>query len=89
MEPTRSITFTVSGCTVECGPGQTLLEAAESAGIPMPSSCRDGTCGKCRTRLLEGRVEMRHQGGILQRYIDLGYVLACCSRPLTDLVVER
>ncbi len=89
MDPDRLVTFAVSGLTVRCAAEQTLLEVAEAAGIPMPSSCRDGTCGKCRTRLLSGRVDMRHQGGILQRHIDLGYVLSCCSRPLTDVVLER
>ncbi len=89
MDEGKSVTFTVSGCTVRCGPDQTLLEVAEAAGIPMPSSCRDGSCGKCRARVLEGRVDMRHHGGILPRHIDLGYVLTCCSRPLTDVVLER
>lgn len=89
MATAKSVTFSISGCTVECRPEQTLLEAGEAAGVPLPSNCRDGNCGKCRAKLLAGKVDMRHQGGILQRHIALGYILTCCSRPLTDVVIER
>ena len=89
MAAAKTVTFTVSGCTVSCAPEQTLLEAAEAAGIPMPCACRDGHCGKCRAKLLEGEVDMRPNGGILPRHVALGYVLTCCSRPLTDIMIER
>ena len=87
--PTARVTFSVSGCTVECRPDQTLLEVGEAAGLPLPSNCRDGACGKCRARLLSGRVDMRQQGGLLARHAELGYILTCCARPLTDVVIER
>jgi hypothetical protein len=32
---------------------------------------------------------MKHQGGIRQREIDAGMVLLCCSKPTSDLVVDR
>ena len=89
MASARSVTFSLCGRTVACRPDQTLLEAGEAAGVALPADCRDGTCGKCRARLLAGEVDMRHQGGILQRHIALGYILTCCSRPLTDVVLER
>lgn len=89
MSTARSVTFSISGCTVECGADQTLLEAGEAAGIALPSQCRDGTCGKCRAKLLAGEVDMQHQGGLLPRHRALGYILTCCSRPLTDVVIER
>ncbi len=37
---------------------------------------------------LSGEVEMNHNGGILDEEIEEGYILACCSRPLTDVKVE-
>ena len=55
----------------------------------LPSSCTKGLCGTCKSRLVSGKVEMKHQGGIRQREIDQGMVLLCCSKPLTDLVVDR
>lgn len=89
MTRTKTVTFTTSGCTVECLPDQTLLEAAETVGVPLPSSCRGGACGKCRAKLLCGRVDLQHEGGLLPRHIELGYLLICRSRPLTDVVIER
>ncbi len=55
----------------------------------LPSSCTRGLCGTCKSKLLSGEVAMQHQGGIRQREIDQGMVLICCSKPLSDLVIER
>jgi ferredoxin len=84
-----SVTFTQSERTVRCRTDQSLLAAAESAGLPPPFSCREGKCDTCRSRLLAGELDMRHAGGIRQRQIDLGDILLCCSRPLSDLVIQR
>ncbi|MFB9074800.1 2Fe-2S iron-sulfur cluster-binding protein [Citricoccus parietis] len=35
------------------------MEAAEKAGLPVISSCKEGTCGTCETPVLEGSVEHR------------------------------
>lgn len=68
---------------------QTLLQAAQIAGVRMPSSCSNGVCGTCKTRMTSGSVEMKHNGGIRQREIDQGWILPCCSRPLSDIALER
>ncbi len=83
------VEFTRSRRHVECGPGTFVLDAARAAGLKLPSSCTKGMCGTCKCRLVSGQVDMQHQGGIRQREIDAGMVLICCSRPLSDLVVER
>ncbi|WP_299050618.1 hybrid-cluster NAD(P)-dependent oxidoreductase [uncultured Nocardioides sp.] len=77
-----------TGRTVVCGPGDTVLDAVTAAGVMLRSSCRQGLCGTCKISLVEGEVDMRHQGGIRQREIDVGRILPCCSRPLTDLVLD-
>lgn len=46
-----------SGVTVDVGPQQTLLEAAEAGGVEIASSCRAGVCMTCRTCLVEGEVD--------------------------------
>lgn len=84
-----NVEFAKSGRTVTCSPGQKLLEAARLAGLRLPSSCTKGICGTCKSRLVAGEVHMVHGGGIRQREIDQGFILPCCSTPLTDLVVER
>ena len=85
----HAVTFSKSGRTVACRSDQTILSAAESAGLPLAFSCREGRCGTCRTRMVSGTVDMRHAGGIRQRQIELGDILVCCSRPLSDIVLEK
>ncbi|MBV4477144.1 PDR/VanB family oxidoreductase [Pseudomonas botevensis] len=48
-----------SGVTLEVGPGQTLLEALEDAGLDPVYDCRRGECGVCALDVLEGDVEHR------------------------------
>lgn len=86
---TFSVQFAKSGRTIQCPASATVLDAARAAGLRLPSSCTKGMCGTCKSRLVSGRVEMHHAGGIRQREIDAGMVLLCCSRPLQDLVVDR
>lgn len=68
---------------------QTVLASAKKAGIRLPSSCSNGVCGTCKSKLVSGSVEMNHNGGIRQREIDAGMFLPCCSKPRSDLVVDR
>ena len=86
---TFSVEFRKSGRTVECGAGSFVLASAKAAGMRLLSSCTKGLCGTCKSRLVSGQVDMKHQGGIRQREIDQGMILICCSKPLTDLVVDR
>jgi ferredoxin len=66
----------------------TVLSAARKAGVAIPSSCSQGICGTCKTKVLEGTVEMQHNGGIRDREVQKGFRLLCCSRPTSDLVLE-
>jgi ferredoxin-NADP reductase len=85
---THSLEFRRSGRTVVSDSASTILEAAASAGLILPSSCREGVCGTCKSTLVSGNVQMNHQGGIRRREIDQDKILLCCSIPLTDLVVD-
>jgi ferredoxin-NADP reductase len=86
---TFKVEFTKSRRSIECGADTTVLAAAREAGMRPPSSCTQGKCGACKCRLVSGTVDMKHAGGIRQREIDQGMILICCSRPTSDLVVER
>jgi ferredoxin-NADP reductase/ferredoxin len=70
-------------------PGETLLAAAQRAGVPIPFSCRVGGCGTCRCRLLEGRVHERSESAYLltDEEIARGVILACQSEPRGDVRV--
>ncbi|MEV5350188.1 PDR/VanB family oxidoreductase [Streptomyces achromogenes] len=48
-----------TGVTVAVPPDTSVLRAVEEAGVPVLSSCREGTCGTCETTVLDGRVDHR------------------------------
>ncbi|WP_233848738.1 flavin reductase family protein [Paraburkholderia sp. HD33-4] len=74
----------------DCQPGTTILDALHALpnGPKIPNACRSGLCGTCKLRKLDGQVEMNHNGGITDEEIDEGYVLPCCSLPLSDVTLE-
>jgi glycine betaine catabolism B len=84
-----SVAFAKSRRDIECGGDQHVLDAARQAGVRLPASCTQGMCGTCKVKLVSGRVEMKHNGGIRQREIDQGMVLLCCSKPLSDLIIDK
>lgn len=86
---TFKVEFTKTRRAIDVPENMTVLEAAKRAGMRLPSSCTQGMCGTCKSKKLSGTVDMNHQGGIRQREIDAGMVLLCCSRPTSDLVIER
>jgi ferredoxin-NADP reductase len=83
------VSFSKSGRTIDCSADDFVLRAATACGLKIASSCTRGMCGTCKSRLISGQVDMRHNGGIRQREIDQGMILICCSRPLSDLVIDR
>ncbi len=54
-----SVCVTSTGATVQVGAEETLLSALQRAGLQPPFSCRQGFCGTCRTRVLDGCVDHR------------------------------
>ncbi|MBO1331835.1 PDR/VanB family oxidoreductase [Streptomyces sp. VRA16 Mangrove soil] len=48
-----------SGLTLTVGADTSILEAAEQAGLTVSSSCRDGICGSCETRVVDGTPDHR------------------------------
>lgn len=72
-------------------PEQTsILQAALDAGLLLPHGCRDGACGSCKGRVLEGPFD--HGGASVTALSPEeraeGYALFCCARPLGDLTIE-
>jgi glycine betaine catabolism B len=91
-QPATTETFTVklsrSSKSFTMNASETVLSAARKAGVPIPSSCSQGVCGTCKTKVLEGSVDMKHSGGIREREVLKGFRLLCCSRPTSDLTLE-
>jgi p-cymene monooxygenase electron transfer component len=74
----------------EVGKNETVLERALKENIPYPHDCTVGTCGTCRTKLCEGRVEAITPFGyaLSKEELDAGYILACQALAKTDLVLD-
>lgn len=75
--------------SLEVQDGQTVLDAALAAGIPYPHGCKSGRCGSCKSRLIEGEVELlQHSRFALtdEEKAD-GLILACRALPQTDAAV--
>jgi ferredoxin-NADP reductase len=85
---TYSVEFTKSGRTVTCRADENVLDVALAAGLRLASSCSQGMCGTCKIPKISGEVEMNHNGGIRPREVAAGKILACCSKPLSDLSLD-
>jgi ferredoxin len=68
-----------TGTTVQVGAEETLLSALQRADVGPPYSCRQGFCGTCRTRVLDGRVDHRDTLLTEPERAD-GMMLVCISR---------
>ena len=84
-----TLTFSISGVSAALPADQTVLEAAEGAGVEIPFVCRIGECGVCVTHLLQGEVTMAVETGLDPADKAQGYVLACQAKGTgVPLVVE-
>ncbi|MFZ1181269.1 MAG: CDP-6-deoxy-delta-3,4-glucoseen reductase [Herbaspirillum sp.] len=84
------VTVQPGGHQFTCAEGETILAAAIRAGVSLPYGCRNGACGSCKGRLLEGGVSHDpHQERVLSAHDEsLGFSLLCCARPHSDVVIE-
>lgn len=83
-----TVSFLGSNEEAVCEPGKTILETARVVGVRIPAACESGICGTCKVLKRSGEVDMRHNGGISEQEIAGGFVLACCSRPLSPVEIE-
>jgi len=86
----HQITIKPSDHSFVCDDGETILEAAIRADLMIPYGCRNGACGTCKSRLLEGSVDYGvHQPATLtEAERTLGFALLCVAKPLSDVTVE-
>lgn len=80
-----------AGLTFPVEPGESILLAALRQGVGLPHGCKDGACGSCKCRLIEGDVE---QGPHRPQALSpderaRGLILACRATPRSaEVVVE-
>jgi CDP-4-dehydro-6-deoxyglucose reductase len=87
---TFTVTVQPSGRSFSVERDEPVLQAAIRQGVGLPYGCKDGACGSCKSRLLEGRViHGAHQHKALSvEEEDAGFVLTCCAAVQTDVVIE-
>ncbi|MEK8048831.1 CDP-6-deoxy-delta-3,4-glucoseen reductase [Ideonella sp. DXS22W] len=87
---TFTVTLQPSGRAFDVARDETVLAAAIRQGIGLPYGCRDGACGSCKSKLMDGRViHGAHQLKALSEAEEAaGMILTCCATPQTDCTVE-
>jgi len=85
-----TVTLQPSGRSFSVDRDEPILVAAIRQGVGLPYGCRDGACGSCKCRKLEGRViHGAHQQKALTAAEEAaGLVLTCQAAPQTDIVLE-
>lgn len=86
----RQITIRPSGHVFQAQEGETVLEAALREGFMLPYGCRNGACGSCKGKVIEGAVD---HGNFRDSVLpaaerERGNALFCQARPQSDLLIE-
>ena len=87
---TLQISIRPSEHSFGCESDETVLQSAMRADLMIPYGCRNGACGTCKGRILEGEVDFgAHQPSTLtDDEKRRGLALFCVAKPKTDLVIE-
>ena len=85
------VTFQIEGAApviMECNLGDNLLELARRGNVAIDAPCSgNGSCGKCRVKLIEGELESLKSRHISEEEWDAGWRLSCNSKVLGDCTV--
>lgn len=88
--PVSTVTLKRSGRRFDVAAGETVLEAAQRAGIALPYSCRSGVCGSCKATLLTGSCTYPRNPPLALDADEQAHhaVLTCQAVPTGDLLLE-
>ena len=84
------VTLKPSGHIFSAHTGETVLQAALREGFPLPYGCRNGACGTCKGKIIQGTVDFgsHNEDTLTEMEKRAGMALFCCASPLSDLVIE-
>lgn len=83
-----TVTFSLSDKSAPLPPDTPILEVADEVGVEIDNSCRVGTCGTCRVKLLSGQVSMAVEDGLEPDDKAQGIILACQATSIGNVTVE-
>jgi ferredoxin len=68
-------------------PGQSILQAMEEHGFDAPNSCREGICGTCETKVIDGLPD--HRDSLLSDAERAANetMMICVGRALSERIV--
>ena len=85
------VTFQIEGgrpVIMECNAGDNLLELARRANVAIDAPCSgNGSCGKCRVKLMEGQLDTVRSRHLSDAEFEAGWRLSCNSRVKSDCTV--
>ncbi len=86
----HQVTLKTSGKQFTVTQDETILEAALRQGINLPYGCKNGACGSCKGKVVEGQVTHgQHSENALSKADETtGSILFCCAHPQSDLLIE-
>lgn len=76
-----------SGRVIQVRKEETLIQALAAAGVAVPTSCEQGVCGTCLTRVLDGEPDHRDLYLTPEEQAANDQMLPCCSRSRSALLV--
>ena len=69
--------------------GDSLFDAAFSAGITLPHSCKTGRCSTCKCKVLQGKTTaLQTETGLTDSEKADGWILSCVRSAQTDVTLE-
>jgi vanillate O-demethylase ferredoxin subunit len=75
------------GKVVRVGEGQTILAALRANGVNVPSSCEQGICGACETKVVSGVPDHRDLILSEEEKAANATMMICCSGSKSDVLV--
>ena len=75
------VDFAGTGKIVSTNGTMALLDFAEAHEVEVDYSCRSGSCGECKLRLLKGKCRSETDEGLTEDEKAEGYILSCVSYP--------
>lgn len=87
---THTVRFEPVGIEMNVAEGETVLDAAFRQGISVMHGCKEGQCSSCKSRLIEGDIELlKYSTFALADYErETDHILLCRTLAYSDITVE-